>query len=319
MKYAITPGVVGIRGSIDIPADEFTKLRSVQKHLIYVLNIEETFDLLLENYAEFESDFLRLSQRLSLFGEHGEPLGPRREVNRRLANFLSSARLYVEQVRQDLEAIYGIRSKPVGAFIRSCCKQRASLAYRAMEALRNYAQHRGFPVQTIIAKFEREDTSRGAQLRAGLRLFVNVQHLRENADFNSDDTRAVEELATRVDGNGNVNLTPFVREYMERLCEVHESMRSRISADVAVREHTIIAAVDRARAAFGEDFKNFEGFKLVAGNIVAEEEDCEEFLQPVESEEIYMKYMGWRRGLEIKNRDFGRLSAQYVTGHGGSD
>ena len=46
-----------------------------------------------------------------------------------------------------------------------------------MEALRNYAQHRGFPVHAIIVKFEREDTSRGALLRAGLRLFVNVQPL----------------------------------------------------------------------------------------------------------------------------------------------
>ena len=63
MRYAITPGVIGIPGSIDIPADEFAKLRSAQRDLIYALNIEETFDLLLENYAEFESDLLRLSLR----------------------------------------------------------------------------------------------------------------------------------------------------------------------------------------------------------------------------------------------------------------
>jgi hypothetical protein len=319
MRYAITPGVFGIPGSIAIPADEFTKVRSAQKHLIYFLNSEETFDLLLENYAEFESDLLRLGHRLLLFGEHGEPLGSHREINRRLANLLSSVYLYVEQVRQDLEAVYGKRTKPVWTFRRSCCKQRASLAYRAMEALRNYAQHRGFPVQAIIIKFEREDTNRGALLRAGLRLFVNVQHLLENADFNPDDKKTVEQLLTKVDDNGNVNLMPFVREYMERLCEVHESMRSRISGDVAVREHIIIAALERARASFGEDFKTFEGVKLVAGNVVPEEEDHEEFFQPVESEEIFIKYIEWRKTLEIKNRDFGKLSARYMTGHGGSD
>jgi hypothetical protein len=80
MRYAIIPGVTGIPGSIEISVDEFTKLRSIQKQLIYILNIEETFDLLLENYAELESDLLRLSVRFSLFGEHGEPLGPRREI-----------------------------------------------------------------------------------------------------------------------------------------------------------------------------------------------------------------------------------------------
>jgi hypothetical protein len=319
MKYAITPGVTGIRGSIDISADEFTKLRSAQKQLIYFLNIEETFDLLLENYAEFESDLLRLGVRFSLFGEHGEPLGPRREINRRLANLLSSAYLYVEQVRQDLEAVYGIRSKPVWAFIRSCHKQRASLAYRAIEALRNYAQHRGFPVQTSIVEFKREDTDRGDLLRTGLRLFVNIQHLLENADFNPDDKKAIEQLLAQVDDNGNVNLMPFVREYMERLCEVHESMRSRISADVTVREHIIIGALDHARAAFGEGFKTFKGFKLLAGNVVSEAVDPREFLQAVDSEEIFIMHTEWRRTLEIKNRDFGNLSARYVTGHAGSD
>ena len=319
MRYTIVPGVTGIRGSIEISADEFNKLRRTQKDLIYVLNSEETFDLVLENYAEFESDLLRLGVRSSLFGEHGEALGPRREINRRLANLLSSAYLYIEQVRQDLEAIYGKRSKPVGAFIRSCCKQRASLAYRTMEALRNYAQHRGYPVQAIIVQFKREDTNRGDLLRTGLRLFVNIQYLLENTDFNPDDKKVIEQLLTQVDDNGNINLMPFVREYMERLCEVHESMRSRISTDVAVREHIIIAALEHARAAFGEGFKNFKGFKLIARNVVSEEGDHEEFAPVVDSEVIFNMHIEWRKALEIKNSNFGDLSARYVTGHAGSD
>jgi hypothetical protein len=37
-------------------------LKSTQEKLLIVLNIEETFDLLLENYAEFERDFLDLRE-----------------------------------------------------------------------------------------------------------------------------------------------------------------------------------------------------------------------------------------------------------------
>jgi hypothetical protein len=159
-----------------------------------------------------------------------------------------------------------------------------------MEALRNYAQHRGFPVQASVVEFKREDTNRGDLLRTGLRLFVNIQHLLENADFNPDDKKVVEQLLAQVDDNGNVNLMPFVREYMEKLCEVHESMRGRISADVAVREHIIIAALERARAAFGEGFKNFKGFKLIARNVVSEEGDHEEFAPGVDSEVIFIKH-----------------------------
>ena len=88
LSYALTSGIMDESGPIDISKDNFTMLKLSQKHLISVLSIEETFDLLLENYAEFERDFLGLGLRLSLFGKHGEPLGPRREMNRRLANLL---------------------------------------------------------------------------------------------------------------------------------------------------------------------------------------------------------------------------------------
>jgi hypothetical protein len=91
-------------------------LKSTQEKLLIVLNIEETFDLLLENYAEIERDFLGLSLRLSFFGERGEPLRPYREMNHRIANLLSRACLYIDQVPHNLHSIYSTCSNHATTF-----------------------------------------------------------------------------------------------------------------------------------------------------------------------------------------------------------
>jgi hypothetical protein len=96
MRYRRRLLVIGVCDFIEISNDKFEQLRRTLKNLLHVLNIAATFDLLFENYAEFERDYLGLGLRLVLFGEHGEPLGPRREGNRRVANLLSGVRLYLD-------------------------------------------------------------------------------------------------------------------------------------------------------------------------------------------------------------------------------
>jgi hypothetical protein len=111
-----------------------------------------------------------------------------------------------------------------------------------------------------------------------------------------------------------INLTPFVREYIEKLCEVHQSLRDLIATDVGNWDQTILLAVNRARARFGEDS---EGFTLAAGRVVPTEDDHEENFEEVELEVIFLKYIKWRKALETKNKNLGRLSNRYVTGQVG--
>ena len=315
MRYTLKRRGLGASGFIEISEDEFNQWKSTQTKLFTVLNIEVTFDLLLENYAEFERDCLGLSHRLLLFRQHGEPLAPKREINRRMANLLSSARLYVEQVPQDLDAIYspgkrpGTRpkqadSEPAKTFIHSCNQQRASFAYCTMHALRDYAQHWGIPVHEVFHHLTREDMNPGSPLRAGLHLFVDVNRLALDPLF---DQGVLDALKRRADRSGCVELTPFVAEYMEKLCTVHEALRGRLSADVAKWDQTIIEVLDRARAAFGGDVSGLA--------VVAEElHDQEEYLG-VEFADIAHEPIEWRQELEAKNRDFVNLSARYVAGH----
>jgi hypothetical protein len=309
MRYTLRRLVLGEAGFIELSEDEFTTLKATQEKLLVVLDIEGTFDLLLENYAEFERDLLGLSLRLSLFGKRGEPLESYREMNRRIANLLSSACLYIDQVPHNLHSLYGKCSNHAITFKQCCSKQYdSSFAYRVMEALRDYAQHRGFPVHAMTLSFEREDTHPGSLLCAGLQLFVELQRLKEDGKFKKT---VLDELAAVAD-RGHVNLTPLVREYVEKLCEVHESMRGRISADVASWDQTIISVLDHAHGAFGKDLS---GLSVAAED--AEREDHEEYYRVIDSASIFSEPIDWRKRLEAKNRDLGKLSARYVTGHAG--
>jgi hypothetical protein len=141
------------------------------------------------------------------------------------------------------------------------------------------------------------------RLRAGLELSVNVQCLKDNRKFKKG---VVDELATKADRRGNTNLTPLMRESMERLCEVHKSLRGLISADVAAWDRIVTLVQDRARAIFGEDLPGL--------SIVAEERDQEGNDLVVDSESIDVRLIESRKELEVKNGDFGKLSALYVTG-----
>jgi hypothetical protein len=120
---------------------------------------------------------------------------------------------------------------------------------------------------------------------------------------------SVNELKSRADRYGYVKLTPFVPEYMEKLCEVHESLRGRISTDVASWDKTIISALERARNTFGEELSGL--------SVVAEEpevEDHEEYYRTAESASIFSAPIDWCKQLEAKNREFGKLSVRYVSG-----
>lgn len=306
MRYTLKRRVTGAPGFLDISEDVFHQCKSAHLHLLTVLNIEMTFDLLLENCAEFERDCLGLSHRFLLFRQHGEPLGPKREINRRMANLLSSARLYVEQVPKDLDAIYGghKRSKPANDFIHSCNQQRASFAYCAMDALRNYAQHCGIPVHEATYHVIRDNMDPGSPYHVGLDLFVDVDRLALDPQF---DQRVLQQLKRQANRYGCVELTPWVAEYMEKLCAVHESLRARIAADVASWDQTILGMRDRARAAFGNMLSGLA--------VVAEEPSDEGEYLEIQFADITAAPIEWRQQLEAKNQGFDNLSAGYVMGY----
>jgi hypothetical protein len=72
------------------------------------------------------------------------------EINRVLLNFLSSARSYLDFMERLLKNRFGNDSNMVCKFKDYCAVEHdQSFSYRFLYSLRNYAQHKGFPINSI--------------------------------------------------------------------------------------------------------------------------------------------------------------------------
>ena len=117
-----------------------------------MVGIEEKFDLLVENYFDYERELLELALRQSLSRDWTwQSMNlDRLAITEGAANLLSAARLYVDHLEHDLnEALGPDHEVARNAHGPSSARYDASLSYRAMEALRNVAQHHSFPVHTL--------------------------------------------------------------------------------------------------------------------------------------------------------------------------
>lgn len=285
VRYGLTRLVLGPRQFVDLAAESYEEIRLAQSNLNLTLGLEELYDILLENFSEFEEVLLRLAIREVIFREeHWSPMVSRLHmVNRRLANLLSSCRLYIDHAKHGISQIYGSDSDAFVALNKSfSCEYDAHLEYRVMESLRNVAQHRSLPVHELrhIAGREEEDPAR---LRSSVTPVLNVERLADEGDFKET---VLKELRS---GPKRLDLRPLVRQYIESLGRVQEELRAQMREDVRQWSRTLADAV----ALFAQSY----GMQKSVG-IAIEAEDgtfAESFHLVPEVDER-------RAALELKNR-----------------
>ena len=61
MKYALAPAIRHRADPIEITEDEYRAIAAAKDGLITFIGIEQKFDLVLENYAEYERELLGLA------------------------------------------------------------------------------------------------------------------------------------------------------------------------------------------------------------------------------------------------------------------
>ena len=302
MKHGITQLVWTSPGLVGISEQEYRSISLARKNLFEALFLEEKFDLVTENYFEYETELLSLSTRFMVFGnqDYERMQSEMNLVNRRIINLLSAGRLYLDQSVHHLHNIYGDHSAVVVEVEREKSAQYDThLGYRAMEALRNYVQHRGFPIHSIIFEAKSVDTETKARNRVLYTLtpFIRAAELEDDSKFK----RAVlKELRTM---GSDVDIKPLVREYLECLGKVHGKIRELIRRNVSSWEEEISGAIERFKSAFGTQTS------ITGLAIVTETEDG----VYSESETIFTEFIERRRKMESKNRILDSLASRYVT------
>jgi len=297
MKYGLGNPLKPFVMIVDLGKERFEAIPAATKSLLIVMGIEQKWDLLLENYADYERELLNISLESSLFPErayerkrdHGQA------VNRRLANLLTAARLYVDQTERDLAYVHGSAPSHIPDLIKQKRSQEynARLGYRVMESLRNYMQHRGMPLRAILYSTSWNDDH--TKLRFSVIPMLDVTGLADDQKFKRS---VLQELRSK---KTEIPITNLVREYIEGLGVAHQALRAALSDNVKIWDGLLKDAwVEAGRSA---------GTALEAVSVIRVEEDGETIISQLIAPELWE----YRESLAAKNSFVESLAVRYVS------
>ncbi len=284
MKYCIGPGVIGPWPYLDISGDDFERIKAAKAGVFVTLGIEEKFMMVLENYLEYERELLNLALgEMILSGwqpwDEQIPL-----MNRRLGNLLTVARMYIDHIKHDLSRLYGKAAQITVAVTEEFRLQYDDLlGYRVMEAMRNLLQHGFLPISGFRCPNEWEDRDGKDRQARHVRYIVQVEieSLRENG-FKSSVLQELEQKHAE-----SQDIAPFIREYIEGLSRVHQTMRAATADDIKVWSSTISAIMQRYQQISSDPIRH------VAVSALDDEDN--------QIEEIYLS-AGWIKRLDGSRR-----------------
>jgi hypothetical protein len=298
MLYRITKPFVGYRDFIEISCDEYQVAKVAKRNLLEVLHMEEKFNLMIENYAEFERELLELSLNHSIFSDHDwfSFQIDRHRLNRRLINLLTTFRLYVDQIPHNLNSIYG-KSAGLAEVIkrRMSDEYDSSLSYRVVEALRNYVQHRGLPIYGLQYRSTLIENSPSTFIKHTITPSLSVSRLKDEKGFKATVLKELETIGDQVD------IMPFIRQYVDSLGRVHVFLRETLADDIAKWDAAIFEVQDRFHRVIGDDIKG----------LAVEEYDSAGKL--IESVQIVSEIIEQRQLLVRKNQSITRFSSNIIT------
>lgn len=300
MTYALTRAVLGNSLFIDISKEEYLFLLKAKKSLIELLYIEEKFDIIIENYLEFEMELLSSSTRLMVhsnqdyfwFQEEGN------KINRRVINLLSACRLYIDHGMHHLSNIYGDKSEQFKS-IKSFKSEEydTKLGYRVMEAMRNYVQHRGFPIHKWTYNSKRIESNDTVQHLFSITPFIKPDELELDRKFKTAILDELKKIGNELD------IKPLLREYVSAIANVHKKLREIIDADIIEWENRLFSMINvfKERIEPEECLIGMAAVRMLGNNTYTD-------IEPISTD-----FIKRRKALEQKNKHFEYLERRYVT------
>ncbi|CAG0990224.1 hypothetical protein ANAEL_02253 [Anaerolineales bacterium] len=302
MKYGISKLVMGFTGFIEINEAEYLRIKAARQNLFEILFVEEKFDLVAENFYEYETELLAIASRMMIFSndDHISMSRERNLISRRIVDLLSAGRMYIDQSIQHVEKIYEKNSTTLELVKKEISSQYdKSLGYRVMEALRNYVQHRGFPIHSIKFSHKRVDVEADYQLLHRAIPLIGVLELAEDGNFKKSVLKELKEIQHK----DWIDARPLIREYAEGICNIHERIREIVRADLPAWEKSLDDTIEK--------FQNEYGKEIPLAGLVIEATEGE--TRWAETKYISKGSIERRQALEKKNGLFTNLHKRYAS------
>lgn len=242
MRYFLQPAYISPHPRIEITSHEYEAIRCARAVLAAAFSIEEIYDLLIGNYFDIDSAALRIASSSVLRRRHdyADMFELKSEINRRAVNFLSTARLYVDQLPRKIRSC-GIELKVAKSWLSA--QYDAHAEYRFIEALRNHVQHSGLAVHAMqihdkwIPPLERKRRE----------LCLEITTLREHLEVDSDFKKVV--LAECME---RTNFLQYAHVYLECIGRVHSLTRESTERSISSSRATFETMINRYVEETGE-------------------------------------------------------------------
>lgn len=216
-SYGITLPVIGA-ATVAISEDEFLQIKRAHDVIEDSFRVERAFDLLAENYFEFEQELLRSSLEQMVFqgATWRSFVENHQTVCRRIMNALSTGTQYYDQLRVDTDPAADAEVQQRKRKIRS-----ESLEFQAGREIRNSITHWHFDAFTMSSFIRADDNDDDRQIRFGTAPKLRVEALSDDPSPQRD-----RKLIARLKKMGEqIDLTKMIRGYVECLGDLHQFSR----------------------------------------------------------------------------------------------
>jgi hypothetical protein len=261
-RYVVKKAVLGRVPEMEIAEDRYRLLAEARNGLAEILAMEEKFDLVLANYIEFELSVIECSLDMVVYNviDWGQWASRLNVVNRRLLNLLSSGRLLLDQLRHHSSSLFGSAS-PERCAIESLIEiaKLESVGFRAVEALRNYVQHRGLPVALLTHQYWTDNMRDGETSRktGTVAPQLSIAKLTEDPKFSKPILAELKQIHSET-----VDLKPLVREWVEWLRALQEGGREMVDEVGSRWDRCVESVFEEYTKAFGDDVLGLAAMKL---------------------------------------------------------
>lgn len=206
----------------------FSLLKNAYEICISGLLFEESIDLVLSNFIDFEKYLLNKSfDSIHVNPDEKAISEIRIEINRYVSNILAIAYNYVQYGNSRIKSITSDN-----AFDNEK-KNIKNAEFRFMEQLRNYTQHYGFPTHSImIDNFWTNNPQEGGMQNCTIKPFIKLSSITNNQNFmnfgsQSQKTNRKSDIDKfkKYINSDKANLTLLIRNYIDMIWELHKSIR----------------------------------------------------------------------------------------------
>lgn len=298
MEYLLKVKVLGRTPDQPISEDQFKALCRARSTLSNALLMEEAYDLLVSNHQDFEEELAKISVEHMMRRRFSYEFmfADKAALSRRLANLLTAARIYVDQVPRYYARL--MDDKNTLRYAREAMKREfdAHFAYRFMESYRNHVQHYSATVDSMMIGGARD------QETMHLAFTVEPYAIKAKLELNRKFKKLVlDQMDERVD------LRKMARGYVACFSRIHHQLRAK-GGDTINEARSL---VEQAVAGYAE---LQGGEKPVGLHAIHRNGDTE-----IESFPLLLDWDDTRQWLVKRNKRLEDLGRHYITTQLGKD